>query len=113
MHWDARDIELKEARVCANEWRAVRHYDLLPMLIDYLKPMVLLSINTGVRRGELFDLCWHHVDLKKSIMTIIGDNAKSGKTRHIPLNSEAKAALTVSIKKIPTVLFFLVKMARA
>ena len=51
--------------------------------------MVLLSINTGMRRGEVFNLKWENVNLERAIITIDGDFSKSGKTRHIPLNTEA------------------------
>ncbi|HQW57448.1 MAG TPA: site-specific integrase [Gammaproteobacteria bacterium] len=55
---------------------------------DYLTPMVFLAMHTGLRRGEIFSLSWDNVDLKKGLVTVIGDRAKSGKTRHVPLNSE-------------------------
>ncbi len=87
-------------RSSANEWRAKRGYPLLANLeqaeyFDYLTPMVLLSINSGLRRGELFSLTWNHVDINKAMVTIVGDNAKSGKTRHVPLNSAALHALKI------------------
>jgi len=55
--------------------------------------MVLLSINTGIRRGEVFSLRWEHVNFGLKQITITGTNAKSRKTRHIPLNSEALKTL--------------------
>jgi len=93
-----RDERLKQKRINANKWRLQRKYDLLPDLslqtyADHLSPMVLLSINTGLRRGELFGLTWDHVDLEQATLTVVGDISKSGQTRHIPLNIEAKKAL--------------------
>ena len=93
-----REARIRAERESANAWRAARNYALYPDLahdafVDYLKPLVLLAINTGMRRGELFHLCWENISLSKALLTIEGLHAKSGKTRHIPLNSEAQAVL--------------------
>ncbi len=60
---------------------------------DYLKPMVLLARNTGMRRGELFALTWENVSVKEKLVTVEGVTAKSGSTRHISLNNEALGVL--------------------
>jgi len=95
---DAREARIRQERTSANEWRKERGYELYPDLtghtfVDHLKPLVLLALNTGMRRSELFYLKWENISLSKAMLTIEGADAKSGKTRHIPLNKEAVAAL--------------------
>ena len=103
---DAREARERAGRASANEWRRSRGYNLLPDLhavtfIDHLKPMVLLSLNTGMRQGEVFNLRWPQCDLARALLTIKGESAKSGKVRHIPLNEEAVSALREWRKQQP------------
>lgn len=91
---DKRELIAKSKRTKGNIWREERKYEKLPDLfnvefVDYLKPMVLLSINTGLRQGEIFSITWSNIDLERSILTLSGASTKNRKTRYIPLKSEA------------------------
>ena len=93
-----RDEQLRQKRDNGNKRRRERHKRVLPDLAtrffsDYLRPMVLLTVNTGLRRGEVLQLKWSDVDLLQRKLIIRGDNAKSGKTRYVPLNDEALKTL--------------------
>ncbi len=95
---DDREERIRRERASANAWRMARGYELLRDLrqcafADYLKPLVLISLHTGMRRGELFQLTWLGVSLQAARITVHGATAKSGTTRHLPLNSEALAVL--------------------
>ncbi len=95
---DDRENKMREGRQSGNQWREQRGHELYASLdnvafADYLKPMVILSLNTGLRRGELFSLTWSDIDFDRSFLTVQGNTAKSGKTRHVPLNSEALKTL--------------------
>jgi integrase len=91
-----RDEEMKAARESANRWRRTRKQEPLPALPhfgDHLTPAVILSMNTGMRRGELLQLRWAAIDMKGKQITVEGSTAKSQQTRHIPLNDEALEVL--------------------
>ena len=92
----ARDTKAAKDRASGNAWRAARHRALLgPIHVyaDHLTPLVLLALNTGIRRGELFGLTWGDVNLSGKQITVRAETAKSGKIRHVPLNAEAMAVL--------------------
>ncbi|MDR0616992.1 MAG: tyrosine-type recombinase/integrase, partial [Synergistaceae bacterium] len=56
---------------------------------EYLRKMVVISLNTGIRRGALFSLLWSDVDLDKRILTLRGEDAKNGRINYVPLNDTA------------------------
>lgn len=62
--------------------------------IDHIKPMVIIALQTGMRRGELFNLRVADLDLPGRMLTVVGSGAKSRQTRFIPLNDTAFHCLT-------------------
>lgn len=95
---DERENLVRTKRASGNKWRIARHLPTYPDIdkehfVDHLKPMVILSIHTGIRRGETFKLAWEDVSFHTSTLTVKGSKAKSKKTRHIPLNEIAKSVL--------------------
>lgn len=53
---------------------------------------VALSIDTGLRREELFSLTWPQVDLRRGVITTTRDT-KSGKQRTVPLAQRSAQAI--------------------
>lgn len=95
---DARQEEARAERETANKWRRDRGKQELASLLevrftDHLKPMVLVSLNTGMRRGELFDLKWPAVNFQTKTITVAGATTKTSDTRHIPMNKESVSVL--------------------
>jgi integrase len=92
-----RDAQMRLVRSSADRRRLARREDLLPPLPhfgDHLTPAVLLSMNTGLRLGELLKLRWNNVHFDRRWLTVEGREAKSRQTRHVPLNAEAGNVLT-------------------
>lgn len=93
-----RDQKIRDARARGRQHRIARGHDPLPPIDqtqygDHITPMVLVSILTGMRQGELFGLRWQNVDFDRRVITIEGDDSKSGQTRHIPMNKECFAVM--------------------
>jgi integrase len=92
-----RETNQRDARDRFNEWREKRHKPALPAraaeFVDHVRPLVLLALNTGLRRGELFSLRWADINLTNNILTVRAAAAKSGDSRRVPLNTEAAGAL--------------------
>lgn len=92
-----RERKLRAARDRFNEWRAARHKKAFPKreaeFVDHVRPLVLLALNTGLRRGELFSLRWSDIDLAGAMLTVRAAAAKSGDSRRVPLNDEASGVM--------------------
>ncbi len=91
-----RDDRLKAARDSGNAWRHRRHRTPrpgLPHYGDHMTPAILISLNTGLRRGELLALRWKDINFRLAVLSVQATSAKTGQTRHVPLNDEAVKTL--------------------
>jgi integrase len=89
----AREEEQRAERQRYIEHCKARGLPLLPSraeeYTDHLRPIVLLALNTGLRRGEIFHLRWADINLKTKWLKVAGKTSKNKQSRQIPLNVEA------------------------
>lgn len=91
-----RDAHKRVERASGNQWREARGYKPLPALgvyADCLTPTVIVSLETGLRRGELFGLRWPFVDFKARTIQVEPETAKSARGRVVPLSDTAHQTL--------------------
>lgn len=96
---DDREQARREGRDSHNKWLASRKKAKIPALkgeyADYLKPLVLVALNVGARRGAIFSLKWGDVDIESESPVILfrAASAKNQKSLRVPLNSSIAAVL--------------------
>ncbi|RZD16666.1 MAG: site-specific integrase [Candidatus Acididesulfobacter guangdongensis] len=65
---------------------------------NYLKPIVITALNTGMRKSEILQLTWDRVDLKNRIILL--DITKNGERREIPINNTLFKTLIDIVRRI-------------
>lgn len=65
---------------------------LLDSAAGHLRPLLIVALNTGARRGELLGLRWQDIDFKSRTLSF--PNTKSGKHRSIRMNHIVVETLT-------------------
>jgi integrase len=69
---------------------------LLNASIEWLRPILILGIETGLRQSELLNLRWSNVDLFRRTLTILEQKNKGKDT--LPLNEKAIEILKARVK---------------
>ena len=63
----------------------------------YLKSMIILDLNTGLRKDELLSLRWNDISPDLGMLTVV--DGKGGKSRKVPINETAREQLLLRMKK--------------
>lgn len=91
--WDKHngDNPVKKVKLLKEENTRVRFLtkeemlELLKHCSEKFRPMVICALNTGMRRGEIFNLKWKNIDWQSGLITV--EHSKSGRSRAIPYES--------------------------
>jgi integrase len=58
-----------------------------------LKQVILMALNTGMRKAEIYNLEWVNVNLEHNFITVTAQEAKNKKIRRIPINRSLRGLL--------------------
>ena len=61
----------------------------------HLKPIIMVALYTGLRRGEILRLRWAHIDFDNVVLTVQKSKTKAGQGRQVSLNSALRELLLV------------------
>lgn len=64
----------------------------------WMRPLVIMALETAMRQGELLKINWQDVDLKKAYVHLA--DTKNGTSRDVPLSSKAKEVLNALPRSI-------------
>ena len=113
---DERETRLRIERESHNKWLTVRGKEARPSLdgdfADYLKPLVLLAMNTGIRKSDILALTWGDVDFDTGLISFVAGKTEdsSGEILHIPMIETVINTLTAwrkqSVDTSPGALIF-------
>ena len=73
-----------------------RMFKAIDETFPYLKQIITCALQTGMRRGEIFNLKWSDIDFEFGFIELL--KTKSGKSRKIPI-SESLMAILESIER--------------
>jgi integrase len=59
----------------------------------HLKDLIVVALDTGMRRGELLHQRWEHVDLARRLLAVTHSKTAGGEGREIPLTTRAYTLL--------------------
>ncbi|MEO7675078.1 MAG: site-specific integrase [Pyrinomonadaceae bacterium] len=59
----------------------------------HLKAVILLGLDSGMRRGEILTLNWTDIDFDADVIKILGTHTKTQKMRPVPMTRRTKAEL--------------------
>ncbi len=71
---------------------------LLSHCHDHLKGIVIVALNTGMRKAEILGLKWRDVDIKRNIIYV--HETKNGEKKEVPVNEQVKTVL-INTLRIP------------
>ena len=63
-----------------------------------LRAIVTISVNSGMRRGEILNLTWDNVDLRNGYLLVT--QSKDGDRREVPINAAAHEVLAGIVRRL-------------
>jgi integrase len=100
----------RERRVRRPVMSVEEELKLLAVAPSHLRRIIIVALDTGMRRGEILNQCWEHVDMQRKVLSVSRSKTPEGEAREIPLtrrlfellaNNQQTAGLVFTYKDQP------------
>ena len=105
MAWNTvTDNPVRKVKLFREDNKRVRFLEKeeIPKLIDncapHLKPVVIVALNTGMRKAEILGLKWHNISIEHDTIYLL--DTKNGEGREVAMNETVKKTL-IAVPKNP------------
>jgi integrase len=72
---------------------------LLAASAPHLRPIIMTALDTGMRRGEILNQRWEHLDFRRNLLFVSRSKTVGGEGREIPLTNRVHKLLLADCKK--------------
>jgi len=72
---------------------------LLPAAAPHLHSIIIIALDTGMRRGELLNQLWEHVDFDRNLLFVTRSKTAGGEGREIPFTTRVHDLLLAERKE--------------
>src|SRR5947208_4341961 len=73
-------------------------------IAPHIRAMVSVALHSGMRLGEILNLCWHDLDFESSFILV--RDSKNGEARHVPMDATLSALFRAYPHRLGTDLVF-------
>ena len=100
----ASDNPVRKVKMLKEDNKRIRYLEKeeIPKLIDncapHIKPIVIVAINTGMRKSEIFGLKWQNISIEHGVIYLL--DTKNGERREVMMNETVKKTL-IAVPKNP------------
>ncbi len=79
----------------SRKWRGKEQEITAKISVDnpYLKAIILLALDSALRRGEILKLRWQDIDFENNLILVLGTHTKTERERTAPLSERTKVEL--------------------
>jgi integrase len=97
---DEREEEIRNRREGHNQWPQEKELENIPSIesgefADYLKPLIILCLNTGIRRSAMLSLEWRDINFTEKSILVRADTDKSEKEYYVPFSDLTFETLSI------------------
>jgi integrase len=87
--------EKKRERIISREEESllVAACDTPNRKLKHLRAIIICALETGMRQGEIFKLCWSDVDFEQDVIRVRSEHTKTFRARHVPITARLRTEL--------------------